>query len=494
MLPASPIDVYARVSHKGDKEQRSTGGQVQECEGILADRGLPAGEVHVDDGRSAWNPKIARPGWDALMRRLESGEAGGVIVFDLERFSRRPSEGERLIIAAERGLLVLDSDAEFDLTTASGKKAFRDAMTAAAYYSDRLHDRVTRGKRRKASRGQVDARRSFGFEADGVTVREDEAAVIRECADRLLGGETQESVMADLRTRGVPTVRGAEWGYTTFRQVMTRPRNAGYIVHNGEIVDGVRLPGEPILDEPAWRRIVALYAARKPGRPPSGRYLLTGIAVCGWSSPDTPEPCGATLSGRPANSVRRRKDRVVTSKPRLQYWCKKCQRTFADARPLEAYAGILAAQILGDPHHADAIERIAREAADERGRIEQEIGSCEELASKMAERLGRGEITLTRYDTVTKPLDVRLAKLREQLGALSDQEAGPVPKGSVREWEDRYAAADPGQRRAIILDALRGRKLVVGPGQPARFDPGRVTIHDGPGGRLASPPGVELAR
>ena len=87
--------------------------------------------------------------------------------------------------------------------------------------------------------------------------------------------------MADLTARGVATVRGAEWGYTTFRQIMTRPRNAGLIQHNGEVVPGVRLPGDPILSEHVWRRVVALYAARKRGPPPSGRYLLTGIAVCG---------------------------------------------------------------------------------------------------------------------------------------------------------------------------------------------------------------------
>src|ERR1035438_9716822 len=42
-----PIDIYARVSRKGDKEQRSTGGQVQVCRSILADRNLPVGEVFV---------------------------------------------------------------------------------------------------------------------------------------------------------------------------------------------------------------------------------------------------------------------------------------------------------------------------------------------------------------------------------------------------------------------------------------------------------------
>ena len=181
---------------------------------MLAERHLPLGQVHVDDGRSAWNPKVERPGWDTLMGRLESGESGGVIVFDMERFSRRPIEGERLIAAAERGLVVLDSDGEFDLATASGKKSFRDAMNAAAYYSDRLSDRVTRGKKLKALAGEPNGCRPFGFLADGVTPHPEESVILREAAMRLLGGETQESLIADLDARGVRTVRGGRWSST----------------------------------------------------------------------------------------------------------------------------------------------------------------------------------------------------------------------------------------------------------------------------------------
>ena len=38
-------------------------------------------------------PEGGAAGSDTLMGRLESGEAGGVIVFDLERFSRCPLRG-----------------------------------------------------------------------------------------------------------------------------------------------------------------------------------------------------------------------------------------------------------------------------------------------------------------------------------------------------------------------------------------------------------------
>ncbi len=44
--------------------------------------------------------------------------------------------------------------------------------------------------------------RPFGFEADFVTVRESEAEVIRELAERLIGGETLRSLCKDLNERG----------------------------------------------------------------------------------------------------------------------------------------------------------------------------------------------------------------------------------------------------------------------------------------------------
>jgi DNA invertase Pin-like site-specific DNA recombinase len=63
------------------------------CRARLEELGLPAGEVFIDAGRSAWNPSTERPDWDKLMARLESGKAGGVIVFDLERFSQAAGQG-----------------------------------------------------------------------------------------------------------------------------------------------------------------------------------------------------------------------------------------------------------------------------------------------------------------------------------------------------------------------------------------------------------------
>ena len=70
------------------------------------------------------------------------------------------------------------------------------------------------------------------------------------------------------------------------------------LFHNGKVVEGVRLRGAAILDDNTHARIVALYAARRRGRQPSGRYVLTGIAVCGL--------CDSGLAGRPITGTGRR--------------------------------------------------------------------------------------------------------------------------------------------------------------------------------------------
>src|SRR6266567_1532186 len=231
---AKPVDIYARVSHRvrGEKREPSTEGQVAVCRARLAELDLEEGEVLIDPGRSAWNPAIKRPAWDELMDRLERGISGGAIMFDLERFTRQPKDGERMIDLAARGLLILDSESEYDLRTPNGKKAFRDAINAAAYYSDRLSTRSARGKKLRALGGEPNGgHRPFGFESDLITVREDEAAVLRDLTARLLDGQTQDALIAELNGRGITTSYSKAWTRAGLRKVLTRERNCGRIIY-----------------------------------------------------------------------------------------------------------------------------------------------------------------------------------------------------------------------------------------------------------------------
>jgi DNA invertase Pin-like site-specific DNA recombinase len=473
------LDVYARVSRLGDDRQRSTGGQVEDCRARIEERGAQVGEVHIDSGRSAWNPRVRRPDWERLMSRLEAGATGGVVVFDMARFSRRPIEGERLILAAERGLVVLDSEGEYDLTTANGRKAFRDQLNAAAYESDRLSTRVKRGKRVKATRGEPNhSRRPFGFEQDGVTVREPEAVVFREMVARVLAGDSQDRIARDLNQRGVTTSTGGQWSRETLKQLLLRPRYAGQVVHHGVVVG--HLPGEPILDHESWERLTTLFASRRLGRPNSEVYLCSGLVFCGH--------CGHWLTGRPRAGHKPYPDGEV----RRQYWCQPrtlrggCSRITVDQRELDRHVGALAVRILSDPRHAEALEAAAKATEDKRRPLVAELSECEHLADELSGRLGRREITLKRYDVAMVPLDKRIAELRAELAELDSAPvavADPAVEAASREeWMARWNAATVAERRNLIRQALGNRRIVIAPaarssGRP-KFDPKRIIIEE----------------
>lgn len=479
------LDIYARVSRLGDKRQRPIEGQVKDCTARVAERGAKVGKVFDKDrGRSAWNPNVKRPDWDELMGRLETGLSNGVVVFDLARFSRRPIEGERLIAAAERGLLVLDSENEWDLTTPDGKASFRDQLKMAAYESDRLSTRSRRGKRLKAMSGEPNnSRRAFGFEDDQVTHRKDEAEHLRDWAKRVLAGETQDDLVVELNKLGIRTSTGAEWSRASLRQVLTRERNAGLIVHKGVVVS--KLPGDPILDEDTYDKLGTLFASRRRGRPNSEAYLCSGNVHCGV--PLDSGVCGHKLTGRPRKNMKPYPD----GEPKRQYWCQPrshrggCGKLAIDQRELDRHVGALAVHILADPRNAAAIEAATKVAADQRNALEGELAECEQLAEQLAERLGHREITLARYDKAMKPLDRQIDDLTRKLDDLDEaptaEASAEMAAASLDEWKARWEAAKVPERRVLLRRALRGRRLVIKPAdlsKPRKFDPDRVVIED----------------
>jgi site-specific DNA recombinase len=483
-----PIDIYARVSQLKRDEKRvpSTDGQAASCRMRLIELNLPQGEVLVDPGRSAWNPNVKRPAWDTLMERLESGISGGFIVFDLERFTRQPKDGERMIDLAARGLLVLDSESEYDLTTPNGKKTFRDGINAAAYYSDRMSTKVRRGLRQRAMSGAPlgDSNR-FGFEADRITVKEDEAEIIRELTRRLLAGETRFALVDELNERGIRSSRGRPFSLTSLKALVIRPINCGRITHinrqTGEQVILGHLPGKPIVPEEDFDRLCAIFASRRRGRPNSPRYLCSGFAVCG-----RPECKRHPLHGRPRPDLNPYEDGEVTRSYLCNKGAKGCGKTEIDQRALDKAVTALVIEILSDPDNTAAIETSVRQIANEAARLDLEIAEAEDVATALSDRLGRGEITLSRYDVAIKPLDARIAALRAERDSLPNPDTDPAARQpletSREQWKQRWGKADHKEKRDLLKMALQGRHLVIAPPERGRgsTDPAdivrRITI------------------
>ena len=242
-----------RSAQARDGSTRSVDGQVDDLTDMIAERYGVIGEVFRDPNRSAWNPKVLRPEWDALMDRLESGVCDGVAVYDVTRFSRKIIEGKRLVTVADKGLLVWSLYGEYDLTTADGRRHFREDMVTAAHEraTDQRANQPGQARRRRCAGGRTppiaaSARRAIcrpGRLEPGdvrLPVPNDqiarERAAIHEVVRRLLAGDTVASAVRYLNDEGFVTYAGKSWTAGALKSTLARPAVAGIAEYRGEKV------------------------------------------------------------------------------------------------------------------------------------------------------------------------------------------------------------------------------------------------------------------
>src|SRR5690606_15347013 len=111
----------------------------------------------------------------------------------LDRLLRSMGDLERLLDAIEAApkpvQVVLIEGGHLDLSTASGRVVARVLASIAAGESEMKSERVSQARRREAHAGKAHGPLGYGYDADQQIIPE-EAAIIREVAQRLLDGAT----------------------------------------------------------------------------------------------------------------------------------------------------------------------------------------------------------------------------------------------------------------------------------------------------------------
>jgi site-specific DNA recombinase len=171
----------------------------------------------------------------------------GCLIYDLDRLHRQPSELESFIDVCARLQLtnVASVSGDIDLTRADGQFHARILAAVARKESDDKSRRIRRKHEELAVSGKVSGggSRPYGYEVDKVTVRPAEAAIVQECAQRLLAGEPVLSIVRSLNERGVASASGGKWAPQSLRRVLASPRISGQRAHHGEIVATAEWPG-----------------------------------------------------------------------------------------------------------------------------------------------------------------------------------------------------------------------------------------------------------
>jgi site-specific DNA recombinase len=322
MLTAPRAAIYVRISDDREGAGLGVRRQEEDCRLLAATQAWSVVDVISDNDLSAYSGK-PRPGYRRLLDSLRAGHLDAVVVWHADRLHRSPVELEEFIgLCEERGTRVETVRAgRVDFATPSGRMVARMLGTAARYESEHKADRIRRKAEELALAGKVSGggTRPYGYADDRVTVVEDEAEVIRECARRVLAGEPLGALVTELNARGIPTVTGKAWQNHTLKRVLTSARISGQREHHPLAAGRPRAPGRgEIRADAVWPAIISKAdtarlrdALANPSRArvtPARTYLLTGLLSAPGAAPGW---WGVLVrTARPATSARRSRGRT----------------------------------------------------------------------------------------------------------------------------------------------------------------------------------------
>ncbi|KJS53496.1 recombinase [Streptomyces rubellomurinus subsp. indigoferus] len=327
--------VYSRLSKNRHGQSDNVKIQIAECQDYATDQAWPIVGIFSDDDISASKYSTKpRDNYQRLLAAIRRGVVNVILITEMPRLYRRMEELLELIRLAETTALRRIQTTEgqcFDLSTAEGIHAAIGAVNNAMLESARTSKRIKRKQAARAKAGQVHGGgRPYGYEADGLTIRESEAAVIREAADRYIAGESCRDIVLDLNQRGIRTATGKLWRTENLQRTLLKKRYIGIREYRGQEYPAA---WPAILTHEQWQRMEARRLGRSHGWPKGKtgvrKYLLTGLIYCGR--------CGAEMvgNGRTAETGRRAVRRYRCRRTDNYGRIIGCGRTFRIAEPVE---------------------------------------------------------------------------------------------------------------------------------------------------------------
>lgn len=294
--------VYCRISADREGTALGVARQEEDCRALAARLGATVTTVYTDNDVSASNASTKpRPQYEAMLAAFDAGRVDMIVSYSNSRLTRRPAQWIDLIRRANDGRLRIATvvSGQHDLTTADGRAV---ALTVAAWDAAEAERTSERARRKKLDHARAGTwkggRRPFGYEKDGVTVREVEARAIRDAGDAVLAGASVRSIARTWNDAGLTTTTGKAWRPADPRRILLRPRNAGLMEHRGEVIGAASWPA--IVDREKWqavRDILTDTGRRTVPASSAVKYLGSGLYHCSM--------CDGTIraSGSPGQVV-----------------------------------------------------------------------------------------------------------------------------------------------------------------------------------------------
>lgn len=445
--------MYVRISSDPNGTRLGVTRQRNECQAKAHALGWNIAGVYEDNDVSAYTGK-RRPAYERMLDDLRAGTITAVVVWDLDRLTRRPIEIEHFIDLADTHHVALASvGEEVDLSTDNGRLFARIKGAVARSEVERKSARM-----RSATQQRLDARkpnpggrRLYGYTRT-YSINPAEAAHLRAVADIILAGGTLRAAVRHLEQAGARTVLGNTWRPTELRRSLTNPMYAGLLTHNGQVVG--ESTHEGIWDTATYAALKTIIddPARKRMGPPR-RYLLSGVARCAT--------CGARAYG------------CTQPEPRgAAYGCESRKHFLRTAGPIEDYVTDHLLERLTRP---DAAELITPKAStDEAAALRRDEIKLRARLDGLAEAFAAGDIDASQLQAGSKRARTDLDRVTAHLAALA-QSPAVAALVSADDITHEWTSMDIDVQRDVVSSVMDVKILGLGRGVRT-FKPESVQI------------------
>lgn len=296
MITTNKVAIYIRVSTTSQAEE---GYSIEEQKDKLTSychiKDWSVYNVYTDGGFSGSNTK--RPAMEQLIKDANKKKFDTVLVYKLDRLSRSQKDTlyliEDVFIANDIAFLSLQEN--FDTSTPFGKAMIGLLSVFAQLEREQIKERMQLGKlgRAKSGKSMMWAKTSYGYdyhkETGALTINPVQSLAIKFIFEQYLAGRSITKLRDDLNDKYPKDI---DWNYRAVRLILANPVYCGYNQYKGQVFPGNH---EPIITEEDFNKtqeelkIRQNTAAEKFNpRPFQAKYMLSGIAQCGY--------CGAPLT------------------------------------------------------------------------------------------------------------------------------------------------------------------------------------------------------
>lgn len=477
--------VYCRKSSEDEDHQiLSIESQRQELKKYVEREGLRIVDLK-EEARSARTP--GRPVFNELLKRVEHGEANGIVAWHPDRLARNALDGGQVIHLLDTGRLVNLRFPTYTFeNTSQGKFMLAIMFGQSKYYVDSLSENIRRGNRTKREKGWLPGRPPIGYlngrsaSGEKIIVPDPERfGAMKQLWSLLLSGGYSVSQLLDLATNdmGLRTPKrkrlgGCALSVSGMYRVFSNPFYAGYISYHETWHPGKH---EPMITVAQFEQAQALLGRVSRARPKEHSFAYSGLMKCGV--------CGCSITVE--QKINRYGSRYVYYRCTRKHRQIQCREKSLEERQLEHQIVEFLKNVSLDRKQVDRLLAIVDEerrnehltASGVRQTLEKALDACLRNMDNLTKLRFRDLIGDDEFLRQRRELVVEQNKLRERLDQLNTEQ-WIAPSRRLFLFSNRavfWLAHGTASEKRLILSTvgsdllLRAKKLSICAKKPFRL-------------------------